>query len=562
MPKYKLIKDKESSLYRIQALDYINTISGYKISPGDYGGLVSSAENLDQEGNCWITYNAKVIDNAFVAGNAVITGNAVVSENAQVFDNVIVYNNAYIYGHATLSGNARIYNYAQIFDHALIADNAEIHHYVQVFKNGCVVGNAILNGDVQFTGMVARTIDKSNEIKINHLNTEIMATQSKSEEKKEKNIVGSAFVKEEFTAPNGQTYKLFTPEYGIVLDANKLANIEANKAGNISLSIYIKRDADELKKEGRPTCYVAENTYNKDKQIDVYSRKDIVVNKDELLKLALKEHYNKVEYNRVYVNINRNGEIKPSPVKYDTEKVPEQITGQAYEVNRVERQELLYKQQMKEDGVKFTLDNIGSAWQQPGQDAAWYNMSINLDKAKYLPTDDDGMVHFSLQLNNPENLGANKAPTHIIVPNQQALTGRISLDAVKDFTVKKSELLSKYIAIEDKVKINEKEYTRRSAYLNITEDNRVVPNKLKYPGLYRDGYELTNAIATPVDLEARKAELERRKSIAAKNTKEEPQKATKETKETSANDIKETKATKESKTEKKATNKKTTHKIS
>ena len=554
MPKYKLIKDKESSLYRIQALDYFNTINGYTISPGDYGGLVSSAENLDQKGNCWITYNAKVIDNAFVAGNAVITGNAVVSENAQVFDNVIVYNDAYIYGHATLSGNARIYNYAQIFDHAIIADNAEIHHYVQVFKNGCVVGNAILNGDVQFTGMVANTIDKSNEIKINHLNTEIMATQSKSEEKKEKNIVGSAFVKEEFTAPNGQIYKLFTPEYGIVLDANKLAKIEANKAGNISLSIYTRKDAEELKKEQRPTCYVAENTYSKDKQIDIYSRKDIVVNKDELLKLALKEHYNKVEYNRVYVNINRNGEIKPSSMKYDLEKFPEQITGQAYEVNRVERQELLYKQQMKEDGVKFTLDNIGSAWQQPGPDAAWYNMSINLDKAKYLPTDDDGMIHFSLQLNNPENLGANKAPTHNIVPNQQALTGRISLDAVKDFTVKKSELLSKYIAIEDKVKINDKEYTRRSAYLNITEDNRVVPNKLKYPGLYRDGYELTDAIATPVDLEARKAEIERRKQLAEKKS----DKNTKKVDESNTNNKQEVK--KEQKTEKteKATAKKRT----
>lgn len=490
MPKYKLIKDKESSLYRIQALDYINTINGYKISPGDYGGLVSSAENLDQEGNCWITYNAKVIDNAFVAGNAVITGNAVVSENAQVFDNVIVYNDAYIYGHATLSGNARIYNYAQIFDHAIIADNAEIHHYVQVFKNGCVVGNAILNGDVQFTGMVANTIDKSNEIKINHLNTEIMATQSKSEEKKEatkKNFVGSAFEKDTYKAPNGLEFKMKVPEYGIVLDGQKISELNADKAGNIVLSIYHKANSDELKKENKPTCYIAENTSAANKVADKFSIKDIIVNKEELMKFSKQEQINNSPAERIYINIDAQGKIVPIENKYNGMELPKQITGIGYNDKHLKGQ------------------NFGSAYQQSSNKEdghAWYMMNINVDRAQSLPADENGNLNFSLILNKAENKKDN-APTNYIVFNPEPLTGRAVGNSIKEFSINKEMLLNNDIALNTTISVDGVEKTRKVAFLNISEDNDLLLNKSKYPSLVENGIVVKGS-ANNIDREKRR----------------------------------------------------------
>lgn len=493
MPKYKLIKEKDSSLYRIQALDYINTINGYKISPGDYGGLVSSAENLDQKGNCWITYNAKVIDNAFVSDNAVITGNAVVSENAQVFDNVIVYDDAYIYGHATLSGNARIYNYAQIFDYAIIADNAEIHHYVQVFKNGCVVGNAILNGDIQFTGMVANTIDKSNEIKINQLNTEIMATQSKSEEKKEpitKNFVGTAFEKTKKKLENGLSSALKVPEYGIVLDANKIAEMQANRAGNILLSVYRKKDAKILEKENKPTCYVVENNFATSNITDKFSIKDIIVNKEELLKFSLSE--NNTE--RIYLNIDQTGKLVPTSKKYEKMEVPKVITGIGYNDSHLKGQ------------------NVGSAYQYPGSDnGAWYSTIINVDKAQHLPADAEGKLNFSLVLN--KNKVNDKSPDCYIVFNPESQIGRRVDGAIKEMSIDKDMLLNDKVALktvfsipEDKidekigkdkgnnvnnfdpeskepVTLNYSEKTVRMAYINISQYNNLQFNKTKYPEL-------------------------------------------------------------------------------
>lgn len=467
MPKYKLIKDKESSLYRIQALDYINTINGYKISPGDYGGLVSSAENLDQKGNCWITYNAKVIDNAFVAGNAVITGNAVVSENAQVFDNVIVYNDAYIYGHATLSGNARIYNYAQIFDHAIIADNAEIHHYVQVFKNGCVVGNAILNGDIQFTGMVANTIDKSNEIKINQLNTEIMATQSKSEEKKEpitKNFVGTAFEKTKKPLENGLFTALKVPEYGIVLDAAKISEMQADKAGNILLSVYRKKDAKELQAENKPTCYVVENNFAKTNIPDKYSIKDIIVNKDELLKFSLKENFNDSPVERIYVNIDQTGKLVPTQAKYKDMELPKVVTGIGYNDAHLKGQ------------------NLGTAYQYPGEDTgAWYSTIINVDKVQNLPADAEGKVNFSLVLNKDKK--NDKSPDCYIVFNPESQIGRSVEGAIKEMSIDKKMLLNDSIALKTPITINDNERIARMAYINISQYNNLQLNKSKYPEL-------------------------------------------------------------------------------
>ena len=67
--KYKLTKENISycgkTLYRIEALkDFAN------VKKGDKGGYVEKEDNLSQEGDCWISDNAKVFDSALVSGKA------------------------------------------------------------------------------------------------------------------------------------------------------------------------------------------------------------------------------------------------------------------------------------------------------------------------------------------------------------------------------------------------------------------------------------------------------------------------------------------------------------
>ena len=86
--KYKLTEENISycgkTLYRIEALkDFGN------VKKGDKGGYVEKEDNLSQEGDCWIYYNAKVFDSALVYGNAKISGSAEIKEDSDyiVFKN-------------------------------------------------------------------------------------------------------------------------------------------------------------------------------------------------------------------------------------------------------------------------------------------------------------------------------------------------------------------------------------------------------------------------------------------------------------------------------------------
>ena len=72
----------DTTLYRIQALR-----SFANVREGDLGGWVSSADNLAQEGNAWVSGNAQVYGDALVFGNALVSGNAQVSDNALVSGN-------------------------------------------------------------------------------------------------------------------------------------------------------------------------------------------------------------------------------------------------------------------------------------------------------------------------------------------------------------------------------------------------------------------------------------------------------------------------------------------
>ena len=113
MKKYDLIREK--SLFRIVALkDFSN------VKKGDLGGLIEKEGNLDQQGNCWVYDNARIIGDAFVGDNARVYGNARIIGDAFVGDNARVSGNAKVSKEVIVLGNAFHYyititdNYIQI----------------------------------------------------------------------------------------------------------------------------------------------------------------------------------------------------------------------------------------------------------------------------------------------------------------------------------------------------------------------------------------------------------------------------------------------------------------
>ena len=93
MKKFSLTKNTKdyfgTTLYQIKA-----EMSFGNVVKGELGGWIEKKENLDEDGNAW------------VSGNARVSGNAQVYGDAQVYGNAWVYGNARVYGDARVSGDA------------------------------------------------------------------------------------------------------------------------------------------------------------------------------------------------------------------------------------------------------------------------------------------------------------------------------------------------------------------------------------------------------------------------------------------------------------------------
>ena len=87
-------------LFRIKAL-----VEFGNVKAGELGGYVEKEENVSQDGNAWVSGDARVYGDAEVSGNAWVYGDAWVSGNA------------WVYGNAWVSGNARVSSDA---DYALV----------------------------------------------------------------------------------------------------------------------------------------------------------------------------------------------------------------------------------------------------------------------------------------------------------------------------------------------------------------------------------------------------------------------------------------------------------
>ena len=121
--KYELTDETKNfcgiTLHRIRALRDIPSV---KVKSGDLGGWIEKENNLTQDGDAWVSGNAKVygdamvFDDAIVCGNATVFDDAEVSDNAAVFDDAAVYDDAIVYGDAEVCGNAKVYGDAEVIN--------------------------------------------------------------------------------------------------------------------------------------------------------------------------------------------------------------------------------------------------------------------------------------------------------------------------------------------------------------------------------------------------------------------------------------------------------------
>ena len=129
--KYELVVDDTITLwgwklFRIKALIRFGSVDA-----GDLGGYVCTEDNLSQEGDAWVSGNAKVWGNAEVSGDAKVWGNAEVSGDAKVSDNAKVWGDAKVWGNAEVWGDAKVWGNAEVSGDAKVSDFGD----VIVFKN-------------------------------------------------------------------------------------------------------------------------------------------------------------------------------------------------------------------------------------------------------------------------------------------------------------------------------------------------------------------------------------------------------------------------------------------
>ena len=107
MKKFELTTNTKmflgKKLFQIKAL-----ISFGDVEVGELGGYIEKEENLDYDGDAWVS------GNACVSGDARVYGDACVSGDAWVYGNACVSGDARVYGNARVSGDARVYGNARV----------------------------------------------------------------------------------------------------------------------------------------------------------------------------------------------------------------------------------------------------------------------------------------------------------------------------------------------------------------------------------------------------------------------------------------------------------------
>ena len=134
--KYECINETitvgDKTLYRIKALKDFGDVKA-----DDLGGFLENEDNLNHEGNCWISDNACVFGDAYVSDNAWVSGNARVYDDAIVFGEALICGDARVFGKAQVFGDARVFGNAYVFDKAWVSGNAKVSgmpRYITMLK--------------------------------------------------------------------------------------------------------------------------------------------------------------------------------------------------------------------------------------------------------------------------------------------------------------------------------------------------------------------------------------------------------------------------------------------
>lgn len=160
-PKYELTAETKRFghriLRRIRAARNIYFPEGMLfVKKGELGGWIESEKNLSHHGSCWISENAKVMDQAEISGNAYVhgyaivkgnarvTGRALVRDSASVVDSAIIDGEAYIHDFACISGNANVLSNANVGGTACVGED------VRLSNNCTILGKVALGGKASY----------------------------------------------------------------------------------------------------------------------------------------------------------------------------------------------------------------------------------------------------------------------------------------------------------------------------------------------------------------------------------------------------------------------------
>lgn len=114
-------------LFRIKALVEFGSVKA-----GELGGYAEKEENISQDGNAWVSGDARVYGNAWVSGDARVYGDAWVHGNAKVFGNAEVYGDTEVSGDAKVSDNAEVSGDA---DYALVKGFGTEFRYTTFYRD-------------------------------------------------------------------------------------------------------------------------------------------------------------------------------------------------------------------------------------------------------------------------------------------------------------------------------------------------------------------------------------------------------------------------------------------
>ena len=132
--KYECINETitigDKTLYRIKALKDFGDVKA-----DDLGGFLENEDNLNHEGNCWISDNACVFGDAYVSDNAWVSGNARVYDDARVFGEALICGDARVFGDARISGNAKVSGKADVSGNACVSGDACVYNNAKIYSN-------------------------------------------------------------------------------------------------------------------------------------------------------------------------------------------------------------------------------------------------------------------------------------------------------------------------------------------------------------------------------------------------------------------------------------------